>query len=96
MSKTIVRTNNHWNDFKYYYEVPQKVLDDQFDWMENPDEYTFLKYKNFWYSLSDFVRWENPDFDYDGILPDSFFSGIVIKLSPDGEQYKIGTIFAGE
>lgn len=28
---------------------------------------------------------------WDGYHSDSYFSGIVIKLSPDGEQYQVGT-----
>lgn len=27
---------------------------------------------------------------WDGYHGDSYFSGIVIKLSPDGEQYQVG------
>jgi hypothetical protein len=32
--------------------------------------------------------------DWDGYQSDSYFSGVVIKISPDGEQYKIGTYFS--
>lgn len=95
MSKLIIKTDNRWKDFKYAYEVPKRVLKNQFDWMDNPDEYTFLRYKGHWYSLSDFMR-ISPDAPaafrkYDGVAADGFSSGVLIKISRDGEQYKIAT-----
>lgn len=95
MARLIIKTDNRWKNFKYAYEVPKRVLKRQFDWMDDPDDGTFLKYKNHWYSLSDFMRISAgapPELrKYDGSAADGFYSGVLIKISPDGEQYKIAT-----
>lgn len=85
-------TDNKWKNFKYRYEVPEKVLKEQFSHLEDEID-GFIKYRENWYHTSDFMRIESiKDFaGYDGYLGDSFFLGIVIKLSSDGERYKIAT-----
>jgi len=71
------------------------------------NEHSFLRYRGQVYILSDFERtpsntvayryWsrmqcEHPEWsDWQAYQSDSFFSGIVIRLSDDGEQYQIGT-----
>jgi len=88
--------DNKWKYFRYRYEVPRKVLKEQFDHLSE-EEYldNFFKYKKVWYHISDFMRLENnvpKEFkNYDGYSSDSFFSGVLIKLSEDGERYKIAT-----
>ena len=90
-----VRTNNHWRDFKYRDEVPANVLADQFDWTNDwyaqYGDYSdgFIEYRGFWYHLGDFMRGGVEG--WHGVHADSFFSGVVIRLSEDGEQYQIGT-----
>ena len=100
MARLIIKTDNRWKNFKYAYEVPKRVLKRQFDWMDDPDDGTFLKYKNHWYSLSDFMRIDPGAYfaapprelsQWDGSVADGRLSGVLIKISPDGEQYKIGT-----
>ena len=62
------------------------------------DEYTdgFFRYKNCWYHLGDFMRLpkgfagDNSD-EWHGYQGDSYFSGVLIRLSPDGEQYQVAT-----
>ena len=95
-SKAKISSDNKWHNFKYRDEVPAKVLKNQFDHLREDDVLDgFLKYRNHWYHTSDFMRL--PDTGdatfkgWDGAAGDSYFSGVVIKLSSDGEQYKIGT-----
>ena len=91
-------TNNHERQFKYGYEVPQSVLDSDFDYLDS-DEQTdgFIHYRGIWYHTSDFMRLNNlygqpDDFaDWHGYSSDSFFSGVLIRLSDDGETYQIAT-----
>lgn len=94
-------TNNHWRDFAYRSDVPEKVLRSQFDWTDKDHEedgsYSdgFICYRSTWYHLADFGRVAHGDGSpfngWNGYHGDSFFSGVVIKLSDDGEQYQIGT-----
>jgi hypothetical protein len=88
-----IYTDNKWKQFKYRNEVPDKVLSDYFDHLPE-EEYGdgFIKYRKRWYHTSDFMRQTHSEFNgWDGYSSDSFFSGILIKLSDDGEEYKIGT-----
>ena len=96
-----IKTNNHWRQFSYRNEVPGSVLADQFDWTneahEEHGDYSdgFFQYRGYWYHLSDFMRWTCPQEGFeqywDGYSSDSFFSGVFIKISDDGEEYQIGT-----
>lgn len=74
--------------FKYGYEVPKKVLE-EYDWPSKVDkEYGWLKHQGTWYHLSDFMRVGIPSAladKWDGYISDSFFSGVLIKLTEDNE-----------
>ena len=92
-----INTNHQWRDLTYRSDVPAKVLADQFDY-QNPDDVVdgFFCYRGHWYHLDEFMKVSgNADLkDWDGYSSDSYFSGVVIKLSNDGEQIKIGTYFS--
>ncbi len=90
--KVKVITDSKWKSFIYRYDVPKKVLEDDFDWT-NEEDYNdgFLKYRNIYYHLSEFLRNGMVD-GYDGYFGHSFFSGVAIKISDDGETYKIATV----
>ena len=90
-----ISTDNKWKNLLYGNEVPKKILDSEFYYMDDPEASDFIKYRGNYYNASDFMR-ISPDMPaamkkWDGYLSDSFFSGILIKLSDDGDQYKIGT-----
>ena len=104
MTKTLeLTTNNHERQFVTGHEVPMGVLRSQFDYMTADEQSfgSFLKYKGYWYSIGDFMRlpaviseiWDNgsPLREWHGYAADSYFSGVVIKISDDGETYRIGT-----
>jgi hypothetical protein len=92
MAKLKITTDHRWKPFKYRYDVPQKVLADQFDWMrEGEGEDGFIQYRGWWYHLGDFMRTEGAIPDWHGYHGDSAFSGVVIKVSDDGEEYMVGT-----
>lgn len=93
----VVKTDNKFRDFYYRSDVPEKVLKDQFSHLE-AEETTdgFIKYRGYWYHTSDFSyppSFENVPFRVDGYLSDTYFSGVIVHLSSDGEQYKIGTYY---
>jgi hypothetical protein len=87
-----VTTNNHWRDFLYRYEVPADVLVSEFDWLDEDDQDGFFRYRGVWYHLSMFLRTAIEG--WDGIHGDSFYSGVLIEVSSDGEQYRIGTVIS--
>lgn len=83
-----VKTNNNWRFFMYRSQVPPDVLSREFDYLSDEDIDGFFTYKGRWYHLSQFTRTTIKG--WDGLCATSFFSGIVIKLSDDGEQYRVG------
>lgn len=89
-------TDKKWKNFRYRNEVPDNILKNQFDWLDE-DEATdgFLKYLGFWYHLSEFTylsHWRVAP-DWHGVKNETAFSGVVITVSGNGEQYKIGRYF---
>ncbi len=97
MGSIKVVTNHAWRAFRYRHEVPAKVLSNQFDWTNDAHEKNgdysdgFVRYRGIWYHLADFQRGGIKG--WDGAHGDSFFSGVVIRLSKDGESYQIGTYY---
>jgi hypothetical protein len=91
-------TDHKWKQFKYGYEVPAKVMADQFSHMDKETQDAgFLQYRGYWYHLSDFMRInKNAPFGrkWNGYLSDTFFSGILIEVSEDGETYRVGRYYS--
>ena len=98
MSELRIVTNNNNRQFLYGYDIPDKVLEEQFDHLDEDEKCdNFIKYRNNYYHISDFMRIEHNENlkGWDGYLSDSYFSGILIKLSEDdNESYKIATYYA--
>jgi hypothetical protein len=99
MDELTIKTNHNWRNFSYRYEVPKKVLEDQFDYQDPNDVIDgFFKYRDYWYHLDMFMRIENNSNDefskWHGCHNDSFFSGVLIRVSDDGEQYQVATFFS--
>jgi hypothetical protein len=94
-----IKTNRRWREFKLREDVPSKILKSQFDWTDKDHalycDYSdgFIEYHGCWYHLSQFVRSGAPE-GWQGAHGDSFFSGVVIRLSSDGERYQIGTYYS--
>lgn len=91
-----ITTDYKWKRLKYGYEVPQKILNNQFDYMRDDEKSDgFIVYRKRWYHLNEFMRIDenSPLFmlGYHGYIGDSYFSGILIRLSDDGESYQIAT-----
>jgi len=99
MADLTIKTDNKWKPFKYRDEVPASVLEDDFDYLDEEEGYDgFFQYRDVWYHVSEFMRIypgaPRRMYEWDGYLSDSYFSGIVIKVSEDGEEYKVGTYIA--
>lgn len=99
MTKLTIITNNHWRNFLYGYELTEKERSD-FDYIDDVNSHSFIRYRSVIYDPDEFMpcpnnttmRLDYPDFcTWDGYQSDSFFSGVIIRYSPDYEQYQIGT-----
>lgn len=104
MSDLTIKTNKHWRNFSYRNEVPESILKSQFDWTneahETDGDYSdnFFQYRGYWYHLADFMRFEsdpgNPMAEWHGYAGDSYFSGTLIRVSEDGEQYQVARYYS--
>jgi hypothetical protein len=96
--RTVIKTNHAHRSFVVREDVPAEILASQFDWTDEAHaelgDYSdgFLCYRGHWYHLGDFMRGGVEG--WDGAHGDSYFSGVVIRVSDDGETYQIGTYFA--
>lgn len=90
-------TNHHWRRFKYRDEVPPSILT-EFDWLDESEEFDgFIHYHGTWHHISEFMRPVDPNHpanEWDGFMSYTYFSGVAIKLSDDGEQYQIATLMS--
>ena len=93
-----IKTNHHERQFVYRYDVPQDILERWFDY-QDPEETIdgFFEYRGHWYHVDQFMRLRHPSpemGEWDGYAADGFASGVVIKISDDGETFKVGTYFS--
>ena len=91
-----ITTNTHERFFSYRYEVPEEILKGQFDYQDPEETHDgFFKFKGYWYHLDQFMRIDKNAPDgfqkWDGYHADSFYSGVLIKISDDLETYKVAT-----
>jgi hypothetical protein len=90
-----ITTNRRWRNFADRSEVPAKVLADQFSHLSEEDSFSdFFRYRGHWYHTSDFMAASGPLAGWHGYHGDSFYSGVVIRIDPHGEQYMVGTYLA--
>lgn len=95
MADLTIKTNNHWRNIQFGYELTDEQRA-EFDWIDphEIDHRMFVTYKGHVYSLDEFMRLEgehHPFGQWDGYASDSFFSGVLVKISDDGEQVKLAT-----
>lgn len=92
-----IKTDHKWKPFVYRHDVPSKVLTSQFDYQDAEDVLDgFFRYRGYWYHLDGFMRLEaSPELaGWHAYAGNSFYSGVVIKVSSDGESYMVGTYMA--
>lgn len=81
-----------WRNLKYRNEVPKRVLRGDLDWTTEDDINGYFKYRGVWYHLGQFER--TKIHGWDGFHGDSFFSGVLVKISHNGERFKAATLIA--
>lgn len=99
MKMSDITTDNKWKQFKYGYEVPEKVLEENFDWMEDDEKSDgFFTYRKAWYHISEFMRFDKSKDEglgaWQAYSPDSAFSAVLLQVSNDGEEYKVATFIS--
>jgi len=74
--------------------APPEALKSEFDWISSDEVAHFFKYHEPWYFSSQFERLSGaPLADWDGAQSMSMTTGDLIKVSTDGEKYKIGPVY---
>jgi hypothetical protein len=89
-----IRTNHQWRDLAYRSEVPEKVLQDQFDHLSADEALDgFVEYRGHWYHTSDFMSVKHHEDlkDWHGYSSDSYFSGVLIKFDRYCERVMLAT-----
>ena len=84
-----IKTDHKWKNFLDWYQLTDKEKAD-FDYMST----SFIRYRGAVYSMDDFMVLDAQSpfpGKWHGYQSDSFYSGVLIELSDDGEQYRIGT-----
>lgn len=105
MAEMKVQTNGQWRDFVYAQDVPKKILKKEFSHLDPNDVSDgYFKYRGNWYNLVDFMRFGYPGpfgqtdrigcYDWQGYQGDSAWTGTVISVSPEGEQYRVGSYYS--
>lgn len=90
-----VITNNQPRPVIYGHELTEKQAL-EFDYMDNIEDGSFFKYKGHVYDLGDVMRINSSDCvptafkGYHGYVGESYFSGILVKISDCGEEVTIG------
>lgn len=101
-SLTII-TNNVPRDVLEGYELTPAERDefDYIDWSaveRGEDSCSFFRYKGDLYDLGEFERWDNPASPtrqgWDGIQPDSFFSGVLVRYCDNFERIIVGRYYS--
>lgn len=87
MSELKIVTNNQERPLLYWDELTTKEKA-EFDYLDTEDkqqEAQFFRYRGWIYSLDGFMRCEAKELSkWHGYASDSYFSGVLIKLSEDG------------
>lgn len=85
--QTEITTNHHWHEFLSWYDLTEK---ETLDADVHRDDGIYMRYRGWVYSLDEFMNLGVPD-GWHGVHSDSFFSGVLIRVSDDGEMYQIAT-----
>jgi hypothetical protein len=104
MTALTIKTNNQPRKLKSIYDfspADQVKVREHFDWMdieELESSYSFFKYRDNFYHLSEFLNLTSlapSKFqDWHGYSSDSYFSGILVRLVDDNESVIVATYFS--
>ena len=94
MSELTIKTNGQYRPTLIWEDLTPKEQG-EFDFT-NKEESSYFRYKNWVYTLEDFMRTNCNDVlsKWDGYHSDSFFSGILVKYSSCGDAVMVGTYYS--
>jgi hypothetical protein len=92
MSLTI-KTDHKTRPLLYWHELPAKAQK-EFDYLvsdEDQQSSNFVKYKNWYYDISEFICCSDEllELGWSGYRSDSFFSGVLLKFDKSDNNYVI-------
>lgn len=90
-------TNNVPRDIINWYDLTEKEKK-EFDWIHKgtEDEYNFVRFNGNCYATNEFMQIDNNNWDLKGwhdYIPDTYFSGVLIKYVNDYEQVVMGRYY---
>lgn len=93
---TTIITNGHERELLYFSELTDEErdkFDDDDSLLENVHDY--VRYKGEVYCTDEFLVVPNVmrEHGWDGIITDTFFSGILVKFTDDGEAVIMGRYY---
>lgn len=96
MTTITIVTNHQYRPILSSYDLPKEALKEFYHYYtEQLEQASFFKYKGIYYDLSNFMRTKSEEFKgWDGVHSDSYFSGILIKLSKDCESVIVGRYYS--
>jgi hypothetical protein len=86
----MIVSDGEWRNFLYRYEVPEEILASEFGYLSEDEQDGFFTFEDSWYHLSMFTFADIEG--WHGIYNETAFSCVLIEISDDTEQYKIGKI----
>lgn len=86
-----ITTNHQYRNLQALADLPHSVRAD-FNYVPMEDGYypRFFRYRGAWYDSQEFI--EPAPEGWHGFQSDTFFSGVLIRFSPDYEQVMVGTL----
>lgn len=96
MLEVTIKTNNQPRPIINFNDIPKKIRENEFSYREEEFQGPFFKFKNEYYDISEFTivdqnLAESHFKGWDGIMPQGFFFGILIKWHNFYSDVVIGT-----
>jgi len=89
-----IKTNNQYRYIDYGCEIPEQYKNFDYYSREEFESAMFAKYKGEYYDLGEFIKPPESIQWWDGVSPDSYFSGLLIKFDPfDSERVLFGRYY---
>ena len=96
MTQTVI-TNNQPRDIIYGFELTEKESA-EFDYYSSDElnSASFFRYRGQVYDMGQFMRTsgELSAQGWHGIATDTYFSGTVVRIDPDGESVTVGRVYS--
>lgn len=89
-------SNGVARDMIPFYALPLAVQGQVSQNYENAEHFDWVRYKGDWYCMEDFCRVgrDSPLSEWDGYLPDTYFSGVLVRFVDDGERVIFGRYYS--